>query len=447
MPDANSNNDTGLVRRLGLPSATLAGLGVILGSGIYVLVGVAAGEAGNAVWLSFLVAAVAAGLTGLSYARLGRLRPKNAPEFQYLDMAFGRRPAFLAGWLVLWATVISTAAVALGFAGYLYHLLDVPILLGAIGLVLASSLVAFLGIGESMLLAIMLTVPTVAGLLVIIVIGLPHLGDMDPLEMPVGISGVVSAASLVFFAYLGFEGMANLSEEMRNPERDLPRAIILALGISTLLYILVSLAAVSVLGWRGLSQTPAPLAAVAAQVFGARADLAISLMSLAATSSTALILLLTASRAMWAMSCAGALPMTFCVIGKNHRTPWLTIILVTVFASLFAAFRNIGEVAEFTNFAVLLAFAGVNASAIKILKRETSGGRLRHATMDIALPALGGIASLWLAANTGWRAALLGLALLVAGVLAYWAMGARSRGRIDPPPEQSTERRERGKGS
>ena len=97
-------NETGLSRRLGLLASTLAGIGVILGAGIYVLVGVAAGRGGNAIWASFAIAALVAALTGLSYARLGRLKPKNAPEFQFLGMAFGRIPAFLAGWLILWAT-------------------------------------------------------------------------------------------------------------------------------------------------------------------------------------------------------------------------------------------------------------------------------------------------------------------------------------------------------
>ena len=133
-----------LTRRLGLLATTLIGIGVILGAGIYVLVGVAAKQAGNAVWLSLLMAAVVAGFTGLSYARLGKLRPKNAPEFQYLNMAFGRAPAFLAGWLVLWSTIISAAVVALGFAGYLDHLFGVPDLLGAIGLILLSTTIVFL---------------------------------------------------------------------------------------------------------------------------------------------------------------------------------------------------------------------------------------------------------------------------------------------------------------
>jgi basic amino acid/polyamine antiporter, APA family len=413
----STKNEMGLKRRIGLASATLSGLGVIVGAGIYVLVGIAAGQAGNAVWLAFLIAAVVAGLTALSYARLVRLRPKNAPEFQYVGMAFGQGPAFLAGWLVLWAGVISASAVALGFAGYLSHLLNIPISAGAIGLVVVSSIVLFTGVSQSIILIVLLTIPTIIGLIVVIGISIPYIGNMSPFEMPFGVSGVVNAAALVFFAYVGFESMANLSEEMKNPERDLPRAILLALGISALLYVFVSLSAVSVIGWDKLSQSAAPLADVARQALGANFDLFLSIVSLAATASTVLLLLLAASRAMWAMAYAGALPEIFSVIGKTRRTPWLTIILVGTFASIFAATENLKEIAEFTNFVILIAFAGVNASAIRLSSRVTTNSRFRNTVLDSILPGLGVIFSLWLAANTGWRAAVFGLLLLGVGLL------------------------------
>jgi APA family basic amino acid/polyamine antiporter len=429
-----NNPESGLSRRLGLLASTLAGIGVILGAGIYVLVGVAANQAGNAVWMSFIIAAIVATFTGLSYARLGRLRPKNAPEFQYLNMAFGRIPAFLAGWLILWATVISSAAVALGFGGYLEHVIGVPYLAGAIGLIIICSVVVFVGVGESAVLAGILTIVEVTGVILIIAIGIPSIGKVNLLEMPMGISGVVGAASLVFFAYLGFEGMANLSEEMKNPERDLPKAMLLALGISTILYILVAVSAVSVLGWHALSQSSAPLATVASRLLGSKADLILTLIALGSTANTVLLLLFASSRAMWAMSCAGALPMAFCVIGEKRRTPWFTIIIVGVSASIFALIRNIKDVAEFTNFATLLAFTGVNASAIKIFTKDKSAGGLKHVLADIILPTAGLITSLWLAVIAGWRAAVFGTTLVAAGILLYFLLrrlGTRGRKSSD----------------
>jgi APA family basic amino acid/polyamine antiporter len=419
-----------LKRRLGLWVTVITGVGVILGSGIYVLVGVAAGEAGNAVWLSFLIAAAVAGLTGLSYARLSRLKPKDAPEFQFVGMAFRPWLAFLAGWLILWAVVISSSAVALGFAGYLSYLAGTPVIPVAIGLVLACSIVVFLGIGESALLAGILTFVEVAGLVFIVAIGVPHFGEVNIMEMPMGVVGTVGAASLVFFAYLGFEGMANLSEEMKNPEKDLPRAILLALGISTLLYILVALSAVSVVDWQTLGQSDAPLALVAAQVLGDRAGTTLTLVALFSTANTVLLLLLGASRAMWAMSCAGALPGVFCVIGKERRTPWLAIIVVAFFASLFTVFEDIGQVAEFTNFATLLAFAGVNAAAIKIFSRESTLSGFKRVFLDVIMPALGLVTAVLLAINTGWRAASFGGILIAVGLVIYLLSGAIMRKTI-----------------
>lgn len=423
----NQPVESGLKKRLGLTATTLSGVGVILGAGIYVLVGVAAGKAGNAVWLSFIIAAVAASLTGISYARLSRLSPKNAPEYQYVALAFGRGFAFFAGWLVLWAGVISAAAVSLGFAGYLQHWLGVPAIAGAIGIILLSSLVVFLGIGESAILAGVLTVVEAAGLLLIIVIGVPYFGRVNAFEMSNGISGVISTASLVFFAYLGFESMANLSEEMKNPERDLPRAIVLAIAISTLFYVVVSFSAVSVLGWAALSESDAPLAAVAARVLGGNAELMMTLIALSSTANTVLLLLVATSRAMWAMSCNDALPRVFCVIGEKRQTPWFAIILVGLFTGLFAMLRNINEVADLTNFVTLLAFAAVNVSAIKLFRQNTADSRFKRVAFDTVLPFAGLVVSLALTLNTGLTAMVFGGLLLGFGVVVYLGMALARR--------------------
>jgi len=234
--------------------------------------------------------------------------------------------------------------------------------------------------------------------------------------------GVIGSASLVFFAYLGFEGMANLSEEMKNPVRDLPKAMLLSLGIGTIFYILVSIAAVSVLGWEALSQSNAPLAAVAARALGDKADLVLTWIALASTANTVLLLLFASSRALWAMSCAGVLPMGLCVIGTKRRTPWLAILIVGGITIAFSLIRSIENIAEFTNFAVLLAFAGVNIAAIKLFARDNPGRRFKHFWLDIFLPVMGTLTSLGLAVTLGWRAALFGAALLAAGVIVYLIM-------------------------
>ena len=408
---------TGLVRRLGFFSAVLSGLGVTIGAGIYVLIGAAAGSAGNAVWLSFILAAVAAAFTALSYARLVALRPKDAPEFQYVSMAFGRGAGFLAGWLMLWAAFVSAAVISLGFAGYLENLFNVPIAAGALGLVAVTALVTLAGIRHSVAVLGILTVPTVLGLVAIIIIGAPYIGDVDLLEAPRGFAGIWGGAALVFYAFLGFNGMANLAEEMNHPEKDLPRAMVVVLATSTVLYVLVAIAAVSVVGWADLARSSAPVAEVMIRTLGTDAGVAISLVSLAATGSTGLFLLLSASRAVWAMSCAGVLPLPFCSVGQR-RTPGIAILGVAAIASLFIAIMNVETVARFSNIAVLLAFAAVNAAAMKLFG-QTLRGRL--------LPGLGLIFSLWLALNTELPAMLYGAALTVTGVVFYRVMVFRGK--------------------
>jgi APA family basic amino acid/polyamine antiporter len=181
--------------------------------------------------------------------------------------------------------------------------------------------------------------------------------------------------------------------------------------------VLVAVAAVNVVGWERLSQSSAPLAVVAKTVLGPKAELLMTAIALASTANTVLLMLLAASRAMWAMSCAGVLPGTFCVIGENRHTPWKTILVVGVVSGLFVLMGDIGRVADMTNFAVLLAFAAVNASALKLFRDDDKQQPLKRLIKNIFLPCLGILVSLLLAATTGWRAALLGAGLLAAGVV------------------------------
>ncbi len=399
--------------------ATMTGLGVIIGSGIYVIIGVAAGPAGNAVWLSFLLAAVAASLTALSYGRLTRLYPRNAPEYQFVSAAYGKYPGSLAAWLILTAQVISASAVALGFAGYWRGLTGLPILPSAIVLVVVCLGIIYAGVGHSAAAASVLTVVEILGLVAIIIIGLPYVGDVDYFEMPMGLAGVVTGASLVFFAFIGFEGMVNLSEEMKDPQKDMPRAIMLALGISTLFYVAVAIAAVSVVGWSDLSRSASPLADVASRALGDRTGVALSVVSLAATGNTVLVLLLAASRIAHAMARAGILPSWLTKVDKRRNTPWAATLVVVAACVLFVLIGDVRRVAEFTNFIVLLAFMAVNASVIRIFQKSSPARGIRHVLLNWALPLLGIAVCAWLAMNAGIPAALFGVGVLAVGLALF----------------------------
>ncbi|MBI0581441.1 MAG: amino acid permease [Methanomassiliicoccales archaeon] len=407
---------------------TLFGMGAIIGVGIYVIIGGAAGRAGNALWLSFLLSAVAAAFTGLTYARFAQLRPKNAPEYQYVDMAFGPLPGFLAEYLMLSAMIISAAAVALGFAAYLENLLGVPILVGALLIVIAAGVISYVGISESAAVAGILTLIQVLGLIVIIGLGSTYLGHVDLMEMPAGLAGVLGGASLIFFAYLGFEGIANYAEEMKNPVRDLPRAILLAIALSTILYVLTAVAAVSVVGSNALSESPAPLALVAEEALGENAGIALSYIAIVATANTTIVFQLNSSRALWQLGDMAILPRFLGRVSKRRRTPSVAALAVTLIAGAFALSGNVEQIAGYTNFAMLLSFIGVNAAALKVFRtKELPGGKGKALLLNTVVPVMGILTAAMLAISAGVEAAVLGTVLFLSGALIYWLMASYSR--------------------
>jgi len=263
-----------LKREIGLFEITSWGVGIILGAGVYVLVGEASGIAGNSVWLSFLIGAMVAVLTGLSYAELSSMFPKEAAEYVYVKTACGCKIlSFVIGWLVIVTGTISVSTVALGFAGYFQSLFGFPRVLPAVILIILLSYINFSGIKESTRMNILFTFVEMAGLVFIISIGAGSLGKVDLLEAPNGIAGILSAAALIFFAYLGFEDIVNIAEETKNPEKTIPKALVLSIIITTCLYILVASAVVSLADWEILGGASAPLAFAASQALGEKVRL------------------------------------------------------------------------------------------------------------------------------------------------------------------------------
>ncbi len=416
-----------LQRTLGVWQVSLAGIGVILGAGVYALVGPAAREAGGALWLAFLLAGVAAGLTAYSYARLARMRPKDSPEFQYTALAFGPRVGFVAGWLMLAADLLAVATVALGFGGYLAHLAGTPVVPNALALLAVVALVVYVGIGESVGLAIALTVVEAAGLVFVIVVGLPFWGTGSYLEMPRGLDGVSSAAALIFFAYLGFDELGNFAEEMRQPERDLPRALVVSMSATTAIYLLVAVSAVGAVGWRDLADSAAPLALVAGKALGARADTALSLVALAATANTVLLLMVAASRSVYGMATAGVLPGRLSRVGRRG-TPVTAGVVVFGIAAALTLGGNLARVAALTDAAVLVSFILVNLSLPWLALRGLTGGHGGRRAADLGLPAAALGLCGWLLWYTGWVSIAAAAALALAGL----ALGAGVTRTVPP---------------
>ena len=218
-----------LQRSLGLGSLTFYGVGVILGAGIYSILGEAAGIAGMALWWSFLLASLAAIPTGLAYAELAAMFPQAGAEYVYLRVAWPKVPWLPAtlGWVLVATGITTTATVSLAFAGYASRFLPFPPWVLAAMLIVAPGALNVLGSSEASRANIVFTLVEAAGLVALIIVGMraPSFGQvfMTPAHL-----GVLGGTALIFFAYLGFEEIANLAEEARQPARDLPRAIMLA---------------------------------------------------------------------------------------------------------------------------------------------------------------------------------------------------------------------------
>ncbi|TAJ20729.1 MAG: amino acid permease [Dehalococcoidia bacterium] len=414
----------GLQRRIGLFGATASGVGIILGAGIYVLVGEAAGLAGNGVWLAFLVSALLVAGTSLSYAELTSMLPEAGAASTYAQIAFGRRAGFVTGWMDVSENAIAAPAVALGFSSYLATLTGWDGTVIAIGLLACCAVIVLAGVSQTIGFATVFALIEASGLIVVIVVGLPHLGDVNLFEVHGGAQGLLGASALVFFAYIGFEEMASLSEEVKDPTRNIPRAMLAAAAISTLLYMLVAAVAVSVVPWERLAEADGPLALVTRMAISDRAADTLSLMALFATFNTVLLILATGPRVMYGMARRGMLPPALGTVWAARGTPSVAILITTAVAMAFALTGDIGFVAQVSNFAVFTLFVMVNGAVIWLRQRRPElvrPFRIRPSVGPAPLPAVIGLAgALGLAAFMDRTALVVGLgALAVGGVLSF----------------------------
>lgn len=416
------NEEIKLKRELGLFEATLAGIGIILGAGIYALVGKAAGLAGNALWLSFLISALVASFTGLSYAELSSIFPKAGAEYTYTLKAFGRSLAFLVGWLIIISGVISSATVALGFGGYFNAIFNAPIVPVAIILIIILSFIIFYGIKESTWFAIIFTLIEASGLFIIIAVGLPYLGSVNYLEVP-SLGGLLGASALIFFAFIGFEEMVRLSEETKDPTKNIPRALIIAIVVTAVIYVLVGISSVSVVNWQALGASSAPLSDVASAALGGQSSLLLSVIALFATANTVLLMLLAASRITYGMAKSFAVPDIFGRVHSKRRTPWVSIFFLAAVTVLFILPSNIETVANLTNFTVFATFIAINITLIYLRYTQPDLERPFKVPLNVGrfpvIAGLGLVTSIILMMYMGIDILIYGLALIILGVVVH----------------------------
>lgn len=355
-----------LQRSLGLGSLTFYGVGVILGAGIYSILGEAAGVAGEALWWSFLLASLAALLTGLSYAELATMFPQAGAEYVYLRVAWPRAswlPGTL-GWVLVATGIATTATVALAFAGYASLFIPLPLWTIAVTAVMAMAALNILGAKEASWANIVFTLVESAGLVALIVAGARD-PDFGRVFTTAPNAGVLGGAALIFFAYLGFEEIANLAEEAMHPGRDLPRAILIAVAVSTTLYVLVAAASVTLLAPAQLAASTSPLAE-AMQAGAPRLAGALAGVALFATANTALIAMMAASRLLFAMARGGDAPPLLARTLAARKSPAAATLLVATGALLCLPLGGVGLVGSIASLLALITFASVNAALVRL---------------------------------------------------------------------------------
>lgn len=411
-----------LRRDLGLFEAVAARIGIIIGAGIYVLIGVAAGYAGNMVWASFLIAGFVALLTGLSYAELSSIYDKSSGEYIYMEHAFGKMPAFIIGYLVMFAGIIGAATVSIGFAGYFTSLIGFGnTIVFALGAIFLLTLLNLKGIKQSMKLNIVLTSASILGLLIIILFALPNFGKINYFDYT-SLRGIFKASSLIFFAYIGFDSIVQLSEETKNPKKNIPLALLLAIGISTVIYGLTAFASISTLDFASLSNSNSPLAEVATVLIGSKGGIMLSVIAIFATVNTVLLEIIAVSRMIYGMSKNYKKLSFFSKISKITNTPYVAVITSAVIMGLFVLIGKIDVIAETTNFAVFIIFASMNLALIKLRFMKHKKEKF-HEPFNIGkfpfLALLGFLTSVFMLFNRELEVMLFGTGIIISGIVLY----------------------------
>ncbi len=366
-----------LSRELGVALLLFYGLGNILGAGIYVLVGKVASIAGYMSVASFLLASIIAGFTAFSYIELASRYPVSAGEAVYVQEGFGKKYLSISiGIFIATAGLVSVAALTHGFIGYLQEFINIDTNIAIITIMLILILVSTAGIKQSITAAAVLTIIEIFGLLLIIFLGfdnilnpsveyskfIPNLNMSD-------ISLIFLGSFLAFYAFIGFEDMVNVAEEVKSPTTTFPKAIVLALIISMTLYFLIAIVAIQTLSLEQLSNSNAPFSDIYRQITG-NDPIVITVIGLFAVINGALIQLIMASRVVYGLSSQGWLPSFLSEISPKNNIPVKATIVVGIIALIFTLFLDLVTLASITSLMLLIIFTLINLSLILIKRKK-----------------------------------------------------------------------------
>ena len=434
-----SGDEPTLRRSISLWQMTLYGAGGMLGAGIYGLIGQVAGEMGSAIWLAFALSLFAAGLTGLSYASLGSRYPRAGGAAYITQRAYRR--SLLTHVVGLTVACSGLTSIAAGARVVGENLQALPVFeglpTGALAFVYVAVVgaIAYRGIRESMWANVALTLMEAGGLLLVIAVSLPYWGSVNLMEFPArpeteaGLPLVFLAQGIVltFYAFIGFEDSLNVAEELKNPRRNLPLGLVMALVLTVVIYMSVAISAVSVVPWQELAEAKAPLAEVVARAapwFPAWVFIVITVFAVA---NTGLINYITASRLLYGMARDGHLPPVLSRVHPVRRTPHVAIWLIFALVVALVLSGDISELASATVLLLLLVFLAVNGALVVLKMRpgEPPGGF----ELPLAVPALGAVVCVAMfGARVGagdWRAPAIAGVLLLGVAALYFVLRLR----------------------
>ena len=379
---------SGMLKNLAAVDLLMLGIGAVIGTGIFVLTGVAAAKyAGPAVPLSFILSGLTCALAGLAYAEFASIVPASGSAYTYAYASLGEFIAFIVGWNLILEYTVTSSAVAVGWSGYVvglfasaglvlpHELVVAPEEGGIFNLpaVLITLFLSFLlvrGTKESVKLNRILVFVKLAAIFLFLVLAAPHVDatNWEPF-LPFGYSGVVSGAAIVFFAYIGFDAVATTAEECRNAARDLPIGIIGSLFICTLLYAVVAAVLTGVVPYSMLD-TAEPVAFALRHIGYNVGSAIVAVGAICGITTVLLVLLYGQSRIFFAMSRDGMVPANVCKIHRRFHTPYRVTILGAIFVSIIAGVFPIGMIAEMANIGTLSAFLIASIGVMVLRKTE-----------------------------------------------------------------------------
>jgi APA family basic amino acid/polyamine antiporter len=410
----NNTSDKSLLRTLTLKDAVGVGLGAIIGAGIFVVTGIAAGGAGPAFIAGLLAAGIIAAFNALSSAQLAARYPHSGGTYEYgyilINPAFG----FSAGWMFLISKITAAGVVAIGFGSYFFQLLPwaSPVIYSVTAVIFLTA-ANYFGIKKAGRLNLVIVMITILSLLYFVFSGIPEINpeNFSPFA-PFGISGIAESAALMFFAFTGYARIATLAEEVAEPEKTIPKAIIITIVTALILYAAVSVTAVGVIGTESMASVKSPVQKAAESLTTPAINTVITIGACTAMLGVLLSQILGISRMMLAMGRRLDLPPVFQAIHARYRIPHFGIIATGIIILLLTVFGTFEFIVRAAAFTILLYYCITNIAALKQPRKEQRYGRV--------IPVLGLMGCLAMAISLPLNVIVTGIVLLVAGFIARY---------------------------